>query len=205
MKHYSQSNEQSVIQNYFGDYVGNFLDIGANSGELLSNTRALALAHWGGLSIEPSPKAFERLSALYSLNFTVFCMNVAVSDYDGEADFYDSGTHLGLNDTGLLSTLNKEETKRWDGSTEFKTIKVDVISVETLLKRSPYKVFEFISIDAEGQDLIILKQLPLEELQTQLLCVEWNSKDKEKFDEVMLPQGFKLIHQNNENLIYGLH
>jgi len=58
---YSQNNEEDVILNYFGSFVGTFLDCGANDGVTLSNTRALAERGWCGVLVEPSPKAYARL------------------------------------------------------------------------------------------------------------------------------------------------
>ena len=40
---YSQNNEEQIILEYFKDFKGNLLDIGANDGVTLSNTRKLAI------------------------------------------------------------------------------------------------------------------------------------------------------------------
>jgi FkbM family methyltransferase len=202
MKNYSQSSEQDVILEYFGGHTGIFMDIGANDSETLSNTRALALLGWGGLAVEPTKTAFAKLKKIYEKDDFVQCMNVAVADYCGKASFFENGSHLHQGDTGLLSTLRKSETERWKNTEHFTETVVDVIDVKTLLERSFYKTFDFISIDIEGMDYDVLAQLPLEELQTRLVCVEFNQKDKKKFEDLMYPQGFTLLHENYENLIF---
>jgi hypothetical protein len=63
---YSQNLEEQYILNYFGDYVGTFLDLGCNDCLTFSNTRALALKGWKGIFIDPSPKAMERCKTLYN-------------------------------------------------------------------------------------------------------------------------------------------
>ena len=54
---YSQNLEEEKILEYFGDYVGSFLDIGCNDCRTFSNTHALALRGWAGVVIDASPKA----------------------------------------------------------------------------------------------------------------------------------------------------
>jgi len=58
MKIYSQNLEQNYILEYFKDRRGTFIDIGANDGLTLSNTRALVELGWRGVFVEPSPMAF---------------------------------------------------------------------------------------------------------------------------------------------------
>ena len=58
---YSQNNEQDIIMQYFIGNRGTFLDIGANDGVTLSNTYALQQAGWGGVLVEPSEEAFNRI------------------------------------------------------------------------------------------------------------------------------------------------
>jgi FkbM family methyltransferase len=192
---YSQNNEQSVILDYFGDFKGSFLDLGANDGETLSNTRALE--GWNGICVEPSMNAFKKLSELYK-NSRVQCINVAVGEKTGTVNFWDMGNHLGKGDTSLLSTAVESELERWE-HTEFEKTQVQMLSVEDLFKRVGSIKFDFISIDCEGLDLAILKQIPKEHVK--MICVEYNGKDEQLFINEMT--GFKLIHKNAENLIFA--
>ena len=212
MQNYSQSTEQGVILSFFesiGMKEGNFLDIGANDSITLSNTWALRLLGWGGIYVEPNTKAFASTFAkLGNENPKFWCFNVAIDNYNGKAIFHESGTHLGNGDTGLLSTLNEEELKRWEGTNnqftpttclvwDFATLQKEV---ENTGRSSKY---DFVTIDVEGNELKILPQMDFNALGTRLACIEFNGKDKEKYDEIMLPFGFELIHQNAENLIYA--
>lgn len=182
---YSQNNEEEIIIRYFNGLVGTFLEIGSNDGITLSNTHALALNGWKGICIEPSPKSFHKLCGTYFLNDDIFCYKLAVSDHNGSEIFYESGEHLGKGDNALLSTLNKEELKRWEGTNnKFTETKVDVLDFKTFLNISQLKQFEIISIDAEGQDLRILKQMDLKELNCKCICIEYNSQ-KEVLSEIL--------------------
>ena len=164
---YSQNNEQDIVLAYFQSRKGFFLDIGANDGVTLSNTYALQLQGWSGVLVEPSEEAFNRILA----NPLVAKFNVAIGETDGHCTFHEMGNHLGKGDVSLLSTIKKTETKRWPG-TEFKERMTEVWTYNTLIKNSPFKYFDFISIDAEGVDFEILEQINLKH--TQMVCIEHN-------------------------------
>lgn len=200
---FSQNNESEIIARFFGEgYKGNFLSIGENDGITLSNVYDLTLKGWNGTAVEPSPTAFAKLETLY-LGLPHTLINAAVTDKNGETILYDSGEHLGKGDTSLLSTVIPEEKKRWikESWTE---IKVPTINFATLIGISKCKIFDFISIDVEGYEIPILKQMDLKLLGCKLLCVEFNGKDQDKYDAIILPQGYNLIHKNAENLIYSI-
>jgi FkbM family methyltransferase len=165
---YSQNNEQDIILQYFGNRKGFFLDIGANDGQTLSNTYALQLQGWSGVLVEPSEEAFNRIKVRYGLKK----FNVAIGTEDGHCTFHEMGNHLNAGDVSLLSTIKKTELKRWPG-VEFKERMTEVWTYKTLLKHSPFKFFDFISIDAEGVDYEILEQIDLK--YTDMVCIEHNS------------------------------
>lgn len=168
MTRYSQNNEQDIILQYFGSRKGFFLDIGANDGVTLSNTYALQLQEWKGVLIEPSEEAFNRIKASNGVQK----FNVAIGTEDGHCTFHEMGVHLNAGDVSLLSTIKKTELKRWPG-VEFKERMTEVWTYKTLLKHSPFKFFDFISIDAEGVDYEILEQIDLK--YTDMVCIEHNS------------------------------
>ena len=196
---YSQNNEQDIILQYFGNRKGFFLDIGANDGITLSNTYALQLQEWKGVLIEPSEEAFNRIKVRYGVQK----FNVAIGTEDGHCTFHEMGNHLNAGDVSLLSTIKKTELKRWPG-VEFKERMTEVWTYKTLLKHSPLKFFDFISIDAEGVDYEILEQIDLK--YTDMVCIEHNSNAdlfqliKEYCNNAGL---YKCLLNNLENVIWA--
>ena len=77
------------------------------------------------------------------------------------------------------------------------------ITFAELLNQTGQSRFEFISIDAEGMDLEILKQIDLERVGCEMLCVEYNAKDDYKFIGYAAGAGMKLVLRNHENLIFS--
>lgn len=201
---YSQNDEEQIILEYFGNRIGTVLSVGENDGISLSNSLAVIERGWGGVLIEPSLTAFKKLTELHKGRANVECFNIALGEQNGEADFYESGEHLGTGDTALISTLVKQETERWKGSKfdNFITTKANVMTWETFYNSIRQKTFELISIDCEGLDLFLVSQMDLQAMKCEMLIVEWNGKDFLLFDEIASEAGMFLHSKNAENLIF---
>ena len=201
---YSQNNEEQVIVDYFKGKVGTFLDVGANDGLTLSNTRRLMELKWSGVCVEPSPTAFKKLkenTAQFQQFQKVYCYNFALGTSNGKVKMWDSGTHLNNGDHGLLSTINSSEKERWPGQV-YEEIEVQCYRWKTFLNRLSVKEFSFISLDIEGCDVQVLKQIDLRN--TELLCIEWNGNENIKQQILEYTSGYgmsSVIYTSPENLI----
>lgn len=194
---YSQNNEEQLILDYFGPvFKGTCIDLGANDGETLSNTRACIERGWKGVMVDASTEMCDKLR-----RFDVEVHNVAMGNTDGFLTFYESGEHLGKGDRSLVSTIVPSEMDRWTNET-FTPVTVECITFKTLLSRSSFKTFDLISIDIEGMDLDVLTQMDLTALGCKMLIVEFNGKYQLDFDWYCAVHGMKLYAKNAENLIY---
>jgi FkbM family methyltransferase len=196
---YSQNQEEKYILEFFKGKVGRLLDVGANDGQTLSNSKALIDLGWSGDLVEPSPVAFNKLFNLYALNKNVTTYNFAISSIIGDADFYESGSLLKSGDTSLVSSLKIGETDRWRRTVDFDKISVPCMPISCIDK---YHKWDFITIDAEGMDVEILRQIILTECE--LLCIEWNSIDSVKKEILEYTSSFemdKILYQSGENLL----
>lgn len=199
MKDFSQRGEQSYILDHFykkGIEVGTFLDCGAYNGVMFSNTYALYLSGWKGLVIEPSPTVHHALDTLYG-DTEIEIYKCALGDYDGVTTFYDSGGDA-------ISSTERAHKELWerDYDCKFTQMEVDMMSIPTLLEKSAYKSFDFVSIDTEGTSLSILKQFDFDAMKTSLVCVEFDLQAEEVKD-YLVPMGFNFIFQSPENVLYG--
>lgn len=195
---YSQSNEEKIILDYFGDFTGTLLDCGANDGVTLSNSRALIERGWSADLIEPSPTAYNKLTQLYTGNNKVATHDLAITEHDGDITLFESGEHLGKGDIGLLSSTVKAELMRWDKET-FTPVKVKGLTFNSFLYIAKYRQYDFISIDAEGLDWQILRQIDLTNVRC--VCIEWNGNRTIRANVEAYCKGFNIIGMNNENLI----
>lgn len=200
---YSQGDEEKLILKYFGNYKGTLLDIGANDGKTLSNSLALLERGWSGVLVEPDEDAFTKLRLFHQDSEGVLCYNFAMANQDGQLPFYKSGTHLNKGDTGLLSTFSIADYEKWKPSTDFTMTEAQAVTFKTFQSICPTKQFDFITIDAEGMDYDILRQMDLANLGCKLLCIEFNGEGQSKFDSYIKPFGMKLVLRNAQNLIYA--
>lgn len=206
MKYKSQNSETEIAINYFKGTIGTMLDIGANTGDFLSNSYDLIKKGWSCICIEPS-SAFEDLAKLHKGNKLVKLHNIAIGKEKGKLKFYESGAHIkGGTDKALVSTAVPQEMDRWT-DVDFKETEVAVTTFEDFMKKNQYdgKKIDYISLDVEGYESIILNQINLTLYGVDLLCIEWNgNKEREiEFRNYCYKHGLKEIHRNSENLIYA--
>ena len=183
MNGYSQYGEDKIVLEFFDGRKGNLLDIGANDGRIISNSLLFIENGWSGVLVEASPVAFEKLKKEHDGNDKVYCLNKCLSDNNGKTTFYHNLDHFGKGDTDLLSTIVPscyESSKSFN----FSTFEIDCFDFETFYRDCPVKKFNYISIDIEGMDLIVLKQMNLSELETELIIIEYNN-DKSIKDEIL--------------------
>lgn len=199
---FSQNDEERVILDYFKGHKGTFIDVGANDGVTFSNTRALALLGWRGILIEPSPKAYAKLSEIYKgRNNGFYTYQYALSNKNSAALLYESGPLCTPADVGLVSTFHQHEKERFQATVKYEPIEVKTFTWKTAMNRWMIKEFDFISLDVEGHELEILPDIDLSK--TRMICLEWNSKPDLKVAYEKYLYGFKVIYTSAENLIYA--
>lgn len=206
--YYGQNNEDKIINDYIlkkhgPDYIGSVLEIGANDGITLSNSKFFRDLGWEGFLVEAGKKPFDKL--IENVLGNSKCYNVALGSENCKLKFYESGDLLGLRDTGLVSTLIMDETIRWRRSgVTFEEHEVDCLTWNSFLERYNLteQSFNIISIDIEGMDYIVLNQIDLNKVNCEVVCVEFNGKQKELFVNYCQKFNMNLIHQNGENLIF---
>lgn len=203
MKSYSQSQEDLLVLKRLKK--GTVLEIGANSGEYLSNSKLLIENGWTAYLIEPG-KTFIDLKKLHEGNDSVHVFNFGIATENGKKTFFESGEHeKGKGDVGLVSTAVKSEMDRWLG-VEFTETEVDFVTFDNFWRSTGKPKFDFISIDCEGFDWSILQQINLKEVGCKILCIEWNGIKplKALFDKYCRKYRMREIHRNGENIIYSI-
>jgi len=208
----SQNNESAIALDYFNrfhpDMPKTVLSIGENDGVTFSNSYDLIEAGWHGVLLEPSDKAFAKLSELYKDNDRVMCFHTGIAAITGKFKFKESGSYENGSDVALYSTLVPSETERWKGKVEFED--TEAMFMDWQYFNSHYsdelpKTFDYITIDAEGYDLIILEQINLAAFGCKLLCIEHNGNADliAKYTAYAEHFGLKEFSINAENIIFG--
>lgn len=143
-----------MTQNYV------LFDVGAHLGQdsldvISRNSNAICHA------FEPTPELAQHIrkqTEIRNIQNRYFIHEVAISDFDGEADF-----HLVVNDTGSASLNEFADNlyKTWPGRTDFvvrKTIKTLVYRLDTWINTFAPNIekIDHLHIDAQGSDLSVL-------------------------------------------------
>jgi len=206
---YSQNEEQEIIEKYFENYDPSelrFLDIGANDGISFSNTYSLYLNGWSGVCLEPSIKAFDKLKSNYVNNTNVILCNYGISNVTDKLTFYESGNWIdGESPVSILSTLNLEECNRFYGMNWAETL-CDFYTFKDFIERENLEdcEFDFINIDCEGSDFIVLEQIDLKKVNAKLICIEFIDEERElKISLYLKEMGFMLLYKTRDNLIFS--
>lgn len=189
---------RDLIEQHFGARVGRFLEIGAFDGLRDSLTYGLCGAGWSGVMVEPNPVNFIALQTNHGHNKLVSLVHAAVADYDGLAKFWDDGG----GQVSSLSTRHRDAFVR-DNQTVFSEYHTAVISVQTLLNTfGGPRNWQFVQIDAEGTSVSLLRRLPLAEmLDTELLCVEWDTPSGADIRAITEPYYDVLVERRPNTLL----
>jgi FkbM family methyltransferase len=192
---YSQNDEQRFIVDYFAGFTGRWLDIGANDGWTNSNTLRLAELGWSGVAVEPDPHAFCRLLDNYGEHQiqSVASLHALVGLSPDIVKFYGS-------DGDGISTTSETHRALWQSQTRYREFFVPAVTVNEILARFGAK-FDFVSIDAEGESVSLLRQMPLANMGVRLVCVEHDGRLYEALAHCGEHGLTDVLLRNAENLV----
>lgn len=204
---YAQCGEDLIIDFVFSLMrieKPSYLDIGAHHPYYLSNTAYLYEKGCFGVSVEPDPELFKVIRKERPQEVS---LNVGVSDQgNGEADFY-------IMNVPTLNTFSKKEADRYssyEGKSIKEVVKIPLMNVNDIIaKNFKGDVPNFVSIDVEGMDMVIVRSFDFKIYRPEVLCIETLSytenNTEEKLDEIIqyvLTQGYFLYADTYINSIF---
>lgn len=157
-----------------------FVNIGANDGLSGDPLGEFVFKHkWKGILVEPVPYVFERLKKTYKNMPNIILENVAISDVSGKKDFWhlkktqklNSGyDQLGSFDKKIILD-NVKSLNLLDGEI-IKSI-VNSVTLSELLISHNISTVDVFSIDTEGYDYEIIKQIDFKKYKPRLILFEY--------------------------------
>jgi FkbM family methyltransferase len=189
-KYYTQNDEERIIVDYFGNYKGVVVDIGANDGRTFSNSLRLIELGWRAYLVEPHFEAYLKSVAEHEDNDDVKCFNLGIGPSTQEVPFL-------IGSDSLLSTTH-HEYKHIFKYCEFSEGVMQQMTWRHFYDMIDKPVIDFLSVDAEGMDWDIIQQIDLTEVK--MVCFEKNPKKHLIMAHCMDYQLHK-IHETSENVI----
>jgi FkbM family methyltransferase len=196
LKSYSQFQEDLLIDMLLNkQQTGFYVDIGANDPFYGSNTQRFYSRGWRGINIEPNLEAYKRINENRPNDIN---LNIAVSENTGDLTFYLIGNDSSISTLDypqaikMAKMLNLEIT-----STSVKVIPLSEV-LDTYLDN---KHIDFMSVDAEGRDLAVLKSNNWDKYRPTLVMVESNIETRDII-LFMDKQKYLYIFSNHINALF---
>ena len=172
---------------------GTYLEFGATNGVELSNSFSLEKHFgWTGVLAEPSPQWH---SSLYKNRPNTTILTECIYNETGkQLDFF-------VSDRGVLSTLQEfkdSDAKSMPGNTQARnaagyTCVVDTISLnDVVLKYFNGVQIDYMSVDTEGSELLILENFNFEKYAPKIVTVEHNFSDQQnELDDLLIKNNYR--------------
>ncbi len=180
-KNYSQFDEDIFLTEFFKKKKkGKFVDLGAFHPIRYNNTYLLYRKGWNGTNIDLNQTSIDMFNIVRSRDNNK-CALISNERNKKETVYFEHNFSAG-NSINLINDPQKILTKE------------KIMTSSTFNDLVQHK-FDFLNIDLEGHDYIVLKTIDLKYYQPDLICVEIleNSKDKNKIFKFMEDNKFKLI------------
>jgi FkbM family methyltransferase len=193
----SQLGQDRLVDEYLqGRRNGVFVDIGAYDGVTFSNTVMLERERgWTGICIEPLPDIFAELRE----NRRCICVHACLGNREEEGVEFlavQSDAARARMLSGVLSEYDPRHLNRVDvelnefGGTK-SVIRVPMRHLHALLHEHGIGHVDYLSIDTEGSELLILRSTILSAIGNPCITVE-NNYDDPCIDAVLRNQGYRL-------------
>ncbi|MBD1150147.1 FkbM family methyltransferase [Pelagibacterales bacterium SAG-MED29] len=180
-KNYSQFDEDIFLMEFFKKKKkGKFVDLGAFHPIRYNNTYLLYRKGWDGTNIDLNQTSIDMFNIVRSRDNNK-CALISNERNKKKTVYFEHNFSAG-NSINLINDPQKTLTK-------------EKIMNSSTFEDLVHHKFDFLNIDLEGHDYIVLKTIDLKYYQPDLICVEIleNSKDKNKIFQFMEDNKFKLI------------
>ena len=185
---YSQFGEDLIINNFFGNFVGTYVDIGCYHPIKYSNTALLHKKGWSGTNIDLNKTSIDFFNACRKNDLNI---TACLSDKIEEVEIYMDS------DFSALNSINKNNIKKF-GLKNLKKKRVQTTLFNKLIKKN----FDFLNIDCEGNDLKILKTIDLKKFTPKIINIEVSNDNKKQIYEYLSFYGYGIYEVKSLSHIF---
>ena len=202
---YSYGGVDSLVANIFKDNNdGFYVDIGCGHPIKNNNTYLLNKRGWKGINIDLDDESIDLFNIYRKKDENI---NIAVSNDNKEVDLYFYHSKSAIN------TISKEAAN-YQKAKVSSVKKVKSKTLNEILINSKFKdiQIDFLSIDVEGSELLVLKNFDFKKYSPKVIVVEYLDLSLPKLEiknlnveNVISSQLYNLIASNNYTLANILH
>jgi FkbM family methyltransferase len=197
---YSQYGEQEFLLKFFENKTdGILVDIGAADGITNSNSRKLLEMGWSGLLVEPNTSNFEKLQITYSNNENIKMFNLGCSSESKKNSKFFIDKNDVYEQLSTFSEIQMENCKSYFNC-EFVESTIDLIKTQELLEACFISHIDFLSVDTESYDHLVIEGIDFYKTNIKLICVEHVNQQIEK---IFKENNYNLIHKTIGNSFYS--
>ena len=171
-----------------GKRGGYFVEAGAGP---LSNTQALEEHFgWTGLAIEPHPARFEEMKVIRRRSILE---NVCLTDVETDVEFLVNHTSPGS--SAIRGAVGRELAREHYGPAAVtEAVRLKGYPLWDLLRKhgAPRRM-DYLSLDVEGAEWMVLKDFPFDEYSFNCMTIERGSRDYLKLRRKLLMERYRLV------------
>ena len=207
---FSQAGEDRIIHYLFSHYLNQekltYLDIGANHPILFNNTYLFYLRGGRGVCIEPDPK-YTALLRKYRRRDKILQAGIGFSG-PSQANFY-----VFPGKQAAWNTFSKDEAENRvrESGIDYVVQKQQLLDINETIEHYLGNAPDFLSVDAEGIDLEIIKSLNFNKYKPRVICVETVpfqpefDDSRSELSDLILQKGYRLYADTHINAIFCLN
>lgn len=190
---FSQLEQDITVYNFYNCERGYFIDIGANDGISLSNTKGLEGQGWTGICAEPVQHIYNKLNSCRACH----CENTAVYSVSGKT----VNIIVQTDNLGLLSGIDKHISDSYNKSIQNRHDEsITTMTLTDLLDKYNAPTFiHYASIDTEGSEIEVLKGMNFDKYTVGYISIEHNNitENRDAIHDIFVSNGF-IYHKNNQ-------
>ena len=200
---FSQHGEDALAWNLLGRaQTGFFIEAGAHDGVSLSNTHFLETIGWTGLLVEAHPELAAKCKTARPNSKVV---HAALGPDDGAATC-EFQMVLGEGGVDALSfsdatIAHKDRILREGG--KIQSVKVPCTSLNKMLTEQQAPRVDFLSLDVEGAEMLVLSGLDFDKWKPRVLAIEDNSNGRDHtIEDYLVEKKYKRVLRLSCNDFY---
>jgi FkbM family methyltransferase len=187
--YYSQFGEDILLQKFFPEGSGHYVDVGANHPIRNSNTHLLYKRGWSGINIDPDPFSIALLKNKRKRDINLQC---GIGDKGSQTLYRFSDSRVNT----FSEDAAKEHIK--NGLQLLEKLPISMYPLSEILEKNPLPSFDVLTVDAEGFDLKVLQSNDWDRYRPTLVLAEsWyfdmSNPGEDKVYALLFSKGYQLI------------